>query len=155
MTDAALAFICTKETFRAFKMEGLRWWHVADWQEAYKANKGMWPDLDFWSEEEWDELYSQGCRYCAVLKNARAVAITGLWPRTENKWEVIAVGTAPGYRNRGYGKAIVSFVTKEILESGRSATITTRNENTPMLKIIERLGYRSRSEREQDAPAEG
>lgn len=148
MTDADLTFICTKETFRAFKMEGLKWWRVSDWQEAYKAIKEMWPDSEPWAEEEWNELYSQGYRYCAVLRHGRAVAAAGLWPRTENEWEVIAVGTAPGYRNRGYSKAIVSFVTEEILESGRNATITTCNENTPMLKIIERLGYRSRSERE-------
>ncbi len=34
---------------------------------------------------------------------------------------MIAVGTAPNHRRMGYGKAVVSFVTQEILDAGKVA----------------------------------
>jgi predicted GNAT family acetyltransferase len=76
--------------------------------------------------------------------DGRAVATAGLWPRTDQEWEVIAVGTAPGFRNRGYGKAVVSFVTQEILDAGKVAALSHHKENTAMGRIADALGYKPR-----------
>ncbi len=133
--------VCTVQTFKPQDTEGLRWWQAGDWADAYSAHEGMWPDSTPWAEEEWHELYSQDYRYCSLLVNSRAVAAAGLWQRTDHEWEVIAVGTAPGFRNQGYGKAVVSFVTRTILEEGRVATIHTETENTAMLRAASAVGY--------------
>jgi len=136
--------VCTREMFRPYRIDGLRWWAADEWEAAYKAYEGVWPDSTPWSRADWDELYSQGYRYCSVLRNGKAVASAGLLPRTNEEWEVIAVGTAPEFRNQGYGKAIVSFVTETILESGRDATIGFRESNTPMRRTAVALGYEVR-----------
>lgn len=148
MADEDMEAVCRSETFRPYRLEGLRWWRADEWEAARDAHEGMWPPREdhwtFWSEEEWHELYSEGLRYCSPLENGRAVATAGLWPRTDEAWEVIAVTTAPGLRNRGYGKAVVSFVTQEILHAGRDATLTFRKANTPMHRIAAALGYEPR-----------
>jgi RimJ/RimL family protein N-acetyltransferase len=148
MADVTL--FCTRETFRPCPSEGARWWQVEDWAAARDAHQEMWPRDDgwtFWSEEEWRRLYSEGYRYCDLLVDGRAVATAGLWPRTSEEWGPIAVGTAPAHRNKGYGKAIVSFVTRTILDAGRTAVIVTREDNAPMRRVAEVLGYELRAGR--------
>lgn len=141
MPDELRSFMTTGNGFRPHVMDGAKWWTVDDWAEARAAHSGMWPGKEFWPESEWRQLYAEGYRYCALLRKGRSVAMAGLWPRTEPEWEVIAVGTAPGHRNHGYAKAIVTFVTNEILSRGRSVGITTRHDNFPMLNVIESLGF--------------
>lgn len=144
MAEQDTEAVCTGETFRPYRIEGLRWWAADEWEEAYKAHKGMWPQSTWFPQDLWRELYSEGYRYCSLLVNGRGVATAGLWPRTDKAWEVIAVGTAPRFRNRGYGKAVVSFVTQEILDAGRDAALTFRKGNTPMHRIAAALGYEPR-----------
>ena len=50
--------------------------------------------------------------------------------------------TREGYRGKGYAKAVCSFVTAHILASGRSATCSTRADNTSMLRVATALGFR-------------
>ena len=92
-------------------------------------------------KEDWDELYKQGYRYCATLEKNRAIAVAGLWQRSGDEWEVIAVGVKKGEMSKGHGKAIVSFVTDEILKNGRNATLTTRSTNTAMLTAARAIGF--------------
>jgi len=89
-------------------------------------------------------LHAEGCSYCDLLVGGRAVATAGLWPRTDEEWEPIAVGTAPAHRNQGYGKAIVSFATQAILDAGRTAVVVTREDNVPMRHVAAALGYELR-----------
>ena len=141
MDKTDVRFICTQKDHRRHQAEGLRWWHVGDWAEANAAYDGMWPGVGPWPETEWRDLYAEGTRYCAVVNSGKALATAGLWTRSEEQWEVIAVGTAPGHRGRGHGKAVVSLVTEEIHRFGRDATITTQAGNLPMLRVIQQLGY--------------
>lgn len=138
-------WICTAETFRPHPLEGLRWWRADDWEECRRVHEGVLPRADgwtWWPEEEWRKLCSEGYRYCSMLVDGRAVATAGLYPRTETEWEVIAVGTAPGFRDRGCGKAVVSCVTQEILNAGKVAMVSYRKDNAAMRRIAEALGYR-------------
>jgi GNAT superfamily N-acetyltransferase len=144
MAEQSATFICTPEHHRRYQAEGLRWWGLGDWADACAAFEGMWP-VGPWAEGEWRDLYAEGTRYCALVKDGKTVATAGLWTRSEKEWEVIAVGTAPGHRGRGYGKAVVSFVTDEIHRLGRSATITTGEDNLAMLRVIHHLGYTTRT----------
>ena len=142
MADELLSFTTDGTGFRPYRMEGVRWWDVGDWREADEAGRRAWPDWEFWPEEEWRQLYGEGYRYCALLRDGAAVATAGLWLRSPTTWEVIAVGTAPLYRGQGYAKAVVTFVTEHVLVQGRMARITTRSDNLPMRRVIARLGFR-------------
>ena len=137
--------ICSSETFCPHPSDCLRWWSESDWEEYFQATDGSlsWGASPF-SKEEWKNLYAEGYRYCAALQEGRSVAVAGLWPRSEEEWEVIAMGTALRVRGQGYGKAIVSFVTQSILDSGRNATITIRKGNAPMLQVAARVGFKRR-----------
>ena len=136
-----VTYLCTAQAFRPCRVDGLRWWLAGEWEQAQRAHEGMWPDCSYWSREEWDGLYAEGYQYCALLRDGRSVAAAGLWPRLEEEWEVIAVGTAPAHRRQAHGRAIVSFATETILETGRVAAIGFRENNTPMLRIARALGY--------------
>jgi predicted GNAT family acetyltransferase len=142
MAAEFLTYVCRPEAFRPCPADGLTWWGADEWDQARMAHEGMWPDsTSFWTRQEWERLYAQGYRYCALLKGGRAMATAGLWPRTDDQWEVIAVGTAPATRGRGYGKAVVSFVTQTILDAGRDATIGFREANAAMRGVAVALGY--------------
>jgi len=65
-----------------------------------------------------------------------------VWRYSEEAWEVAAVYTVPAFRRRGYGKAVVSFVTAHILDAGRLATCHTRVDNAAMIATAESVGFR-------------
>jgi predicted GNAT family acetyltransferase len=119
----------------------VRWWSQADWEDYFRTADGMWPGLAPLSREEWDTAHAQGYTYCAALVEGRAVAIAAVWRRSEDEWEVAAVGTAPAFRRRGYGKAVVSFVADHILRRGRAATIGFRTSNVAMRRTAESVGF--------------
>ncbi len=56
-------------------------------------------------------------------------------------WEAADIKTYKGYRNRGYGFAITSFLTNRITAAGKTATCRTLPENIHMARIIEKCGY--------------
>jgi RimJ/RimL family protein N-acetyltransferase len=136
--------VCTAETFRPQPSEGLRWWRADEWEAFCQAHENRWPGSPFWSEDTWRQLHSEGYRYCSLLANGKAVAVAGLWPRTEREWEVIGLSTAPDHRSRGYGKAIASFVTQKILGAGKVAVLSYKRGNEAMRRIADALGYRPR-----------
>jgi len=86
------------------------------------------------SREDWEQNRADGFRYCAIVEHEAIAALAAVWTYSETHWEVAAVSTAPAFRQRGYGKAVVCFVTAHILEQGRKATILTDSTNVAMLK---------------------
>jgi RimJ/RimL family protein N-acetyltransferase len=141
---AYVQMVCTRETFTPRPSDGARWWEVEDYDAARDAHEGMWPGVTFWSEEEWRQFHAEGCRHADLLVDGHAVSTAGLWPRTDEEWGPIAVSTAPDHRNKGYCKALISFVTQAVLDAGKRAVIVTRDDNAPMRRVAEALGYRLR-----------
>lgn len=145
MTKATyVALACTRRAFKPVGSDKTRWWAKDDWRAYHDATDGAlgWGSSPH-SKKDWLKLYKQGYRFCATLVRGRAVAVAGLWPRTERAWEVIAVGVRSGRMNRSLGRAIVSFVTDEILKHGRKATITTRKGNLAMLRAARAVGFKA------------
>ena len=140
---ADVKLTCTDRTFKPVPSDETRWWSKEDWMEAYDAvNDALgWGSNPPHRKNDWEELYDQGYRYCAALEGGRAVAVAGLWERSREAWEVIAVGVKAGEMSKGYGRAIVSFVTDEILKTGRKATITTQPGNVAMLRAAQSVGF--------------
>jgi len=139
-----ITLTCTRRTFRPAISDKTRWWAKEDWREYYDAVNGAlgWGSSPH-GKKDWLKLYKQGYRYCATLRGGRAVAVAGLWPRSREAWEVIAVGVKAGQMGKGHGRAIVSFVADEILKTGRKATITTREGNIGMLRAARAVGFRA------------
>jgi predicted GNAT family acetyltransferase len=131
---------CTKRTFRPILSEKTRWWAKDDWREHRTAT---YPPFLAHHKKTWDRLYRQGYRFCATLKKGRIIAAAGLWPRYKDCWEVIAVGVKHGMRSKGLGRAIVAFVTDEILKTGRMATLTTNINNIAMQRAARAVGFKT------------
>jgi len=143
-----VALTCTKQTFTPVNSRMTRWWAKDDWREYYDATNTAlgWGNPPH-RKKAWLKLYEQGYRFCAVLSRGRAVAVAGLWPRTKEAWEVIAVGVRLGKMNRSLGRTIVSLVADEILKHGRKATITTRKGNAAMLRAAQAVGFKTTRQR--------
>lgn len=56
--------------------------------------------------------------------------------------EIGAVATVPGYRNRGFSRAVVSELARRILENGNAATLTTGEDNLPMQAAARATGMK-------------
>lgn len=139
----SIQLVCTPQTFRPADATGVRWLDLLEDYplalEAWRA-RGRSPTRDEW--ESWaDEGYTYAARLGGGLILSVAAALT--WqPPSPTSWELAAVWTREGVRNRGHATAVCSFVTAHILGSGRRATCTTRNP--AMVRVAERLGYRRR-----------
>jgi RimJ/RimL family protein N-acetyltransferase len=146
--NSYVTLACTKRSFRPVPSGNTRWWAKDDWREYHEAIEGAlgWGGGAL-LKKEWIKLYQRGYRYCATFRRGRAIAIAGLWPRTKEEWEVIAVGVRAGEMGKGHGGAIVSFVTDEILKHGRRATIGTRPENAAMLRAARAVGFQVKRHR--------
>jgi GNAT superfamily N-acetyltransferase len=139
-----LHFECTRASFRPDAGHPVRW---LDWEQDYELASTIWPQEFPLSRETWLEARELGYRYCGVVDRrldggTRLLAIAAVWRYSETAWEAAAVRTQPDARRRGCAKAVVSFVTAHILDSGRRATCTTGQGNVAMQRTAESAGYR-------------
>ncbi len=58
----------------------------------------------------------------------------------------IAVGTRPKFRNRGYGKVIVSHLTEWCISNGYLPIYLVDSNNVPSIKLAQSLGYEVKSD---------
>ena len=80
------------------------------------------------------------CEYI-ISENNDIIARTVIWEVNDNSYEIAAVSTDPQYQQQGYATGIVSFCTQKILSEGKTATCTTKADNIPMRKTLEKLGF--------------
>lgn len=141
---AYCSLICTLDSFRPGDCSRVRW---LDWENDYLLARAYWPQDPPLSREDWAQNRAEGFRYCAIVEQEAIAALAAVWTYSQTHWEVAAVSTAPASRQRGYGKAVVSFVTAHILEQGRTATIWADYSNVAMLKTAESVGFYRSDER--------
>ena len=139
---------CTRATFQPEIRYPVRW---LDWERDYALASTIWPDEFPLTQETWREARELGYRYAGVVAcrpagrrpsgRERLLAIAAVWRYSEEAWEAAAVRTQPDVRRRGYARAVVSFVTAHILQSGRRATCTTGSDNVAMQRTAEGVGF--------------
>ena len=78
----------------------------------------------------------------ATMEKGRSIAVAGLCPQFRDASVVFAVGVRADEMGKGRGRAIVSFVTNEILKGGRDAVLTTDPTNKAMLRAARAVGFR-------------
>lgn len=101
---------------------------------------------EFWnmSLETWNGAKEAGYTYCSIIEDDKIVSVAAFWKYSQDRWEAAAVNTRNGFENRGLAKQVVSFVTNYILIQNKIPTLTTREDNIPMRKIAEALGFKQK-----------
>lgn len=137
-----LNLTCTRDTFYPSLIADVRW---LDWEGDSELARALWNSQGgTYSDKEWEELWSgaraEGYRYCAVLEGCAIASRAAEWRYSDEAWEVAAVYTAPAFRQRGYAKSVVSFVTAHILKASRLATCHTDANNLAMARTAEAVG---------------
>jgi len=123
----------------------IRWLKLPDdLYSLYLFSLDRNPDIVF-DEKESFELFQKwaenGCIYCAVFAGERIVATAAVEKYSTDKWETGDVRVMRSERGKGYAKQICYFVTKFILDNGFIATCRTEEDNIPMRKVINSLGF--------------
>ncbi len=90
---------------------------------------------------DWYEWLDEGTEYYLLYVGDKPVARCAVEKYSDDAWEAADVKTVPEYRNKGFSKEIVSFVTQKILEQGKTATCSTLPNNYAMLNVINSLGF--------------
>ncbi|MBN2391460.1 MAG: GNAT family N-acetyltransferase [Anaerolineae bacterium] len=131
--------ICTLSDFHPASASHVHW---LDWEQDFALAQAFWPpDLPL-TPEIWAEARDLGYHYCAIVEDGQIASIAAEYRCVDDAWMVAAVGTAPAFRRCGYAKAVVSFVTQGILDAGRVAFCQTREDNLPMIRTAESVGFR-------------
>jgi predicted GNAT family acetyltransferase len=82
--------------------------------------------------------------YIGIKEDGKLIAMGGERMKPEGYTEVSGVCTHPDHRGRGYAKAITGALTNAIFERGETPFLHVFNQNTPAIKIYEKLGYKIR-----------
>ncbi len=95
------------------------------------------------SKEEYfkDFDYNSWIDY-VIIKNGKIISRAGIWKRSDGEWEVAGVSTLPQYRRKGYGATVVRHCISKIIESGKTATCSTKATNIPMIKTAVKAGFK-------------
>ena len=129
---------CTLANFHAAPMSRVRW---LDWEQDFALAQAFWPPQFPLTPEIWAEARDLGYHYCAIIENGQIASVAAEYRCAEDAWMVAAVMTAAAFQRRGYAKAVVSFVTQGILDAGRIAFCQTRQDNIPMIRTAESVGF--------------
>jgi RimJ/RimL family protein N-acetyltransferase len=99
---------------------------------------------EFWNMdiETWNGAKKEGYTYCAVIEDDKIISLAAVWKYSQDKWEAAAVNTRKNYENKGLAKQAVSFVTDYIFKGNKIPTLTTGEDNIPMRKVAETIGYK-------------
>jgi hypothetical protein len=93
------------------------------------------------SSTVWEQAHELGYRYAAITTDGDIASCAAVWRFSNEVWAVAAVGTLPGFCRHGFSKAVVSFVTRHILDAGRIAVIETGDENRAMAATAKSVGF--------------
>lgn len=82
--------------------------------------------------------------FIGVREGGRLAAMCGERLRLPGYTELSAVCTHPDFLGRGYAAALMSLVTRAILDRGETAFLHVYDHNTRAIALYERLGWRRR-----------
>jgi predicted GNAT family acetyltransferase len=84
--------------------------------------------------------------YAGIFDGERLVSMAGERMRLAGFTEISAVCTHPDYQGRGYAKALVSAIGRDIVERGETPFLHVRASNSTAIAAYERLGFAIRRE---------
>lgn len=83
--------------------------------------------------------------FYGVFESGKLVAMAGERLRLDRYVEVASVCTHPGYRGKGYAKAVVSALMQDIVGAGFIPFLGVDDGNTPAIRLYENLGFKYRT----------
>lgn len=131
--------ICDRESFKPSPLEGL----AVRLGEAHaplyrdlELERGIEIDLD-----EAREILREYTHYGVIVDDTLA-SIAASYVALPQIHVIGGVFTRREYRGRGYARAVVSALTREILASGALAGLHVEVDNKPAIRLYRGLGYR-------------
>jgi predicted GNAT family acetyltransferase len=82
--------------------------------------------------------------YIGVKLEGKLVSMGGERMKPEGYTEVSGICTHPDHREKGYAKAITGHLTNAILDRGVTPFLHVFTQNTPAIRLYEKLGYEAR-----------
>jgi len=134
-----MILVCSKEDFTPAPFDRVRW---LGRDGDLERIKDFWPAEYPLTDKDWLTALDEGYRYGAIFDGDRIIAIGAEYRCSPREWEVVRVRTDRARRKRGYAKALVSFLTCDILGHHRVAVCETRDDNTAMIRTAKSVGYR-------------
>ncbi|MBQ8540308.1 MAG: GNAT family N-acetyltransferase [Clostridia bacterium] len=136
-------FVCTKDDFKgeadvrvqlfdAFKNYDLLNEFFGKHDKKLMEDKATY--FDGYDFQAWNDY--------VIIENGEIISRAGIWKVNGTEWEVAGVSTLPEYRKQGYGEAVVQSCIAKILESGKTATCTTKTTNTAMINTALKAGFK-------------
>lgn len=97
-----------------------------------------------WSESVWrDELKSPFSLYLVIEEGEEIVAHIGV-KRIMEELHIMTVAVSPGYRRRGYARALITAALSAPVNAGaRSVYLEVRPSNTAARALYESLGFKA------------
>lgn len=93
------------------------------------------------SEEGCKELLGKR-RVYGVFTDSKLVSASVAVERLPEAWEIIGVFTDPDYRGRGFATMATSAATHESLKHAGGVSLWVGSENTPAIRVYQKLGYK-------------
>ncbi|BDR91204.1 GNAT family N-acetyltransferase [Vulcanisaeta souniana] len=137
-----LTMICWSNSFREFIINDgvvIRRLSINDIREFLRVKSIQGTRIS--KAEALIRLSSPHWHYYGLFMNSELVAIAGTYLKLPEVWVVGDVFTIPNYRNRGFAKAVVSAITKDVINSSAVAMLHVDEDNTPAIRVYKRLGY--------------
>lgn len=140
MSEKCVHLCVTRELLRPANLWAVRWITEDDadiFIEPFREDQDHG-----WTLEEFRTYKKEGYRYCGIFVDGRLCSVAGVWKRTSDVWEVIAVGTREEYKRRGMARSVVAFAAEHILQHVKAASYTSRKTNTASIYTAQSVGFR-------------
>jgi len=147
--DISRILYCQPEGLRAFECQACRRLGLADIPAFVRMKLAMYPACDpECLARDLRRNIQDGIAFGvfegdALVSAAEAPVVAHM----QDEVEEVGVDTLPGYRGRGYGKAVVSQATRAILEWGRVPIYRCRRDDEPSLRLATAVGYRRHADK--------
>lgn len=137
-----LNFICTKDTFNGTFDETVIPFNAYENYALITAFYDSCPECQSFPKEEYfDGDWYDNWEDYIIVEDGRIAARAGIWKVDEKHWEVAGVITRPEYRNKGYSVRVISHCVAKILEEGKTAILSTAENNYSMIGAAKKAGF--------------
>jgi len=77
---------------------------------------------------------------CALIYEDKILSFAVVKFKSTDSWEICAGSTHPQHFNKGYSKAVCSFIAKYILDNKKTAICETNINNKAAQKVLQAIG---------------
>ena len=113
-----------------------------DWVEDFELIRQFYRH---WGGEDIDapgEKETEIGQPLALVRDGEILSFMSYFHFREGEEEIGAVATLPEWRNQGLCRRVISEAARQTLERGKTATLTTREDNLAMQAAAEAIGMR-------------